>query len=217
MPKFRMIPISLWTCPQFKNLDPIVRYLFLYLNTNPHTHLSGIYYLPHCYIAHETNLAIDEAVVGLADLTTHNLVRWDKESEVVWVINMLEDQGRGQKVFKAVADQLNSLHDCRLIPDFLDYYSHLEIPYRYPIDTPSVKDKDKEKEKEKEKAKLLPFPVAQQDEDIPYDEIIDYLNKQTGKRFRSSSKHNRKHIQARWCEGFGVPDFRAVVDSMAAK
>jgi len=46
----------------------------------------------------------------------------------------------------------------------------------------------------------------------PYLEIIEYLNKQVGSSFRSSSKENQKCIKARWKEGFSLKDFKRVVD-----
>jgi len=51
---------------------------------------------------------------------------------------------------------------------------------------------------------------------IPFSEIISYLNLQTGKNFKASSKNTRRFIQARWAEGFRLKDFFAVIDRKAA-
>ncbi|CQR24599.1 phage replication protein [Streptococcus varani] len=51
---------------------------------------------------------------------------------------------------------------------------------------------------------------------IPYQDIIDYLNKATGKKFSPQSKANKKLIKARWSEGYRLDDFKKVVDNMAA-
>ncbi|MDN6414947.1 conserved phage C-terminal domain-containing protein [Staphylococcus gallinarum] len=52
---------------------------------------------------------------------------------------------------------------------------------------------------------------------IPYKEIIDYLNKKTGKRFSHKSKANQKLIQARFNEDNSKEDFFKVIDNMATQ
>lgn len=48
-------------------------------------------------------------------------------------------------------------------------------------------------------------------EKIPYDEIIAYLNEQTGKNFRHTTKATQRHIRARWNEGYRLEDFEKVI------
>lgn len=48
---------------------------------------------------------------------------------------------------------------------------------------------------------------------IPYSEIINYLNKQAGKSFRSSTQSSKKLIKARWNEGYRLEDFKKVIDN----
>ena len=52
---------------------------------------------------------------------------------------------------------------------------------------------------------------------IPYREIIDYLNSATGKKFRPSSEKSRRLIRARWKEGYQKDDFFKVIDNKVAK
>lgn len=47
---------------------------------------------------------------------------------------------------------------------------------------------------------------------IPFKEIVDYLNKQSGKNFKHTTKATKTVIQARWNEGFRLDDFKSVVD-----
>ena len=51
---------------------------------------------------------------------------------------------------------------------------------------------------------------------IPYDRIIDYLNKRTGSGYRPSSKKTRDLIKARFNEGFTEEDFYQVIDKKTA-
>lgn len=52
---------------------------------------------------------------------------------------------------------------------------------------------------------------------IPFDEIVYALNEAAGTRYRSSSAKTRRLIHARWAEGYRLPDFLAVIDTMAAE
>jgi uncharacterized phage protein (TIGR02220 family) len=48
-------------------------------------------------------------------------------------------------------------------------------------------------------------------------EIIEYLNLETGKNFRSSTKITIRLIKARLSEGFTIEDFKTVIDNMKYK
>ena len=54
-------------------------------------------------------------------------------------------------------------------------------------------------------------------EQIPYSEIIDYLNKKAGTHYRSGSKAPQRFIRARWHEGFKLEDFKKVIDIKTAE
>src|SRR5699024_1391246 len=47
-------------------------------------------------------------------------------------------------------------------------------------------------------------------EHIPYVEIVDYLNKKAGKKFKSTTNKTREQIKARWNEGHRLEDFKQV-------
>ena len=51
-------------------------------------------------------------------------------------------------------------------------------------------------------------------DNIPYKEIIDYLNSKTGKNYRDNVQKNRSLIKARWSEGYQLDDFKHVIDNM---
>ena len=51
-------------------------------------------------------------------------------------------------------------------------------------------------------------------DNIPYKEIIDYLNSKTGKKYRYNVQKNRSLIKARWSEGYRLEDFKQVIDNM---
>lgn len=53
-------------------------------------------------------------------------------------------------------------------------------------------------------------------DDIPYEEIINYLNEKTGKKFRVVDS-NKKLIRARWREKYTLEDFKKVIDIKVEK
>lgn len=48
-------------------------------------------------------------------------------------------------------------------------------------------------------------------------EVVDYLNQKAGTSFRASSEATRKLIHARCAEGFGIDQFRTVIDKKTAE
>lgn len=54
-------------------------------------------------------------------------------------------------------------------------------------------------------------------ERIPYAEIVGYLNLKAGTSYRADAKETRKHIRARWSEGFRTEDFKTVIDKKTAE
>ncbi|KQL20486.1 conserved phage C-terminal domain-containing protein [Cytobacillus solani] len=54
-------------------------------------------------------------------------------------------------------------------------------------------------------------------ENIPYVEIINYLNDAARSNYRSSTKATQRVIKARWNEGFTLEDFKKVIDNKSAE
>ena len=137
---YKNIHDQFWTDPKLKKLSPNDKYLFVYLITSPHSHYTGLYYLPILFIKEETGLggAVDRGMKGLGG---GDLVRYDEERNIVFVVNMMKHQTQGcslnlnQK--KGVVAHLKRLHNSPLIQDFLDKYGFIGFDYSYtPIDTP---------------------------------------------------------------------------------
>lgn len=153
---YRKIDTSIWTDPRVRALGPPEKLLFVYLITNNHSHVSGIYYLPIPLICHELGLSEEQFGWGIDTLSKGYLALYDTPSEVVWVVNMLRKQGSGQKIIQSVASQLRTLHKCPLIGRYLKHYAELKIPYRYPIEGASqvgVKEQEQEQEQERDTQK----------------------------------------------------------------
>ncbi len=83
-------------CPGLRRLtDEIVT--GLYLISNPHANMLGLYYIPTSLIAHETGLKPEEAAKGLSRAIDAEFCAYDESSEMVFVREMARYQ---------IADQL---------------------------------------------------------------------------------------------------------------
>lgn len=72
-------------------------------------------------------------------------------------------------------------------------------------------DKEKEPEKEKKKKNNAPPSFLES-----VSQIVSFLNEQTGKSYKASSKKTRTLIHARMIEGFTLEDFRTVIAKKCA-
>ena len=54
-------------------------------------------------------------------------------------------------------------------------------------------------------------------DDIPYEEVVTYLNKKADRQFRHTTNKTKRLIKARANEGFGLDDFKQVVDTKVAE
>ena len=50
---------------------------------------------------------------------------------------------------------------------------------------------------------------------IPYEEIIDYLNKKAGTHYKATTTGTKRLIKARWNEGYTLQDFKTVINNKA--
>ena len=66
-----------------------------------------------------------------------------------------------------------------------------------------------ENSREKELSNSCP---AEKKQNIPYKEIINYLNSKIGSQYKSTTNKTKKLIKARWNEGFRLDDFKTVID-----
>jgi hypothetical protein len=81
---------STWTDPWFQQLPPHAKLLFLYLWTNSHRELSGIYSISPQTMAQETGIA-EDLMAGLLS-RLYPKVYYDKDKYVVFVVNMVRHQ-----------------------------------------------------------------------------------------------------------------------------
>jgi len=154
---YRTVDAAFWSDPKINSLDPKGKLLALYLVTNPHSHVGGIYYLPEPVVMHETGLSKRELDTLWDTLSGAGFSRIDKKTSVVWVRKMFFYQGRGEKNEKSVASHLRSLHNSCLVNEFLHAYPTVakwvsdRVSIGYPAqDFLRTPEQDQEKEQDKD-------------------------------------------------------------------
>ena len=143
---YRTIDAKFWHDAKVKRLSPDGKLLMLYLVTNPHGHLCGLYYLPEIMQCHETGLTKAKLDTLWDTLSGLGLAWFHTETSTIYVKNMMKYQGRGAKHKAAALRQLQTLSDSPLVLKFADNYG-------YPIDRVSAfgtPEQEQEQEQEKE-------------------------------------------------------------------
>jgi hypothetical protein len=110
-----------------KQLGIEAQLVALYLITNPHTNMLGIYYLPCPFIAHETGIPLEEASKALGRLCKLGFCSYDEQSEYVWVHEMAfyqvaEQLRPNDNRVKGINEAYESLPDLPFLKDFYDKY-----------------------------------------------------------------------------------------------
>ena len=125
--KQRYINTKFWNDNWIRRINPLDRYLFLYLLTNEHTNISGIYELPIETIAYESG--IDER-----DLQKSMLPRLEPKIYYidgwVYIVNFQKHQSStSETVKRGIEIEMEN------VPESIKNRIK-EIPYGYPMDTP---------------------------------------------------------------------------------
>jgi hypothetical protein len=118
-----------WTGKTGKKLraDRDAQVIAVYLMTSPHSHQTGLYYLPLMYLSHETGIPIEGAKKALSLLDDDGFCRYDHQAEWVWVCEMaawqigtsLKDT---DKRALGVQSYLESVPDLHFVGDFIARY-----------------------------------------------------------------------------------------------
>lgn len=155
---YRTVATEIWTDPKFRALPAPGKLMFIYLFTSIHAHVGGIYYLPESLVIMETGLKADMVKTLWDTLSKSGLARRDHENGIVWVVNMFKWQARGEKIVLSVAKHLLTLHNSRLVNEFLIKYPIVkaQIPPEFNPnpDTPSdfgSKEQEQYQENEQDK------------------------------------------------------------------
>ena len=130
--KFAKIRPNLWKSEKMRSLSPTGKLLAMYLLTSPTYSMIGIYEQSKVVAQKHTGLLIDDFNAALAELQAIDFVRFDEETEVVWVVDMSLTQVADGKLSgpqqKGVINELCRLEiECQFpfVNEFIDRYKQV--------------------------------------------------------------------------------------------
>jgi hypothetical protein len=162
MRDYAKITPQFWIGPTGKAIKQLgieAQLVALYLITNPHANMLGIYYLPAIFIAHETGIPFEGVSSALLNLCELGFCSYDEPSEYVWVHEMAfyqvgEQLKPNDNRVKGINETYESLPNLSFLKDFYDKYkeafllkkarentSHFETPCK-PLQSQEQEQED---------------------------------------------------------------------------
>lgn len=107
MAKMRAVQVKFWLDPYVEKLTIHERYLFLYLITNPHTNLTGMYELGLRRMSFETLMTEDELIKILARFRKDEKIYYQGD----WIIikNFIKNQKLNPSIRVGIDKELDAL------------------------------------------------------------------------------------------------------------
>lgn len=213
--KYQKVFEMFWTDPNVKALPKDATLLFLYLITGPGVHFSGLYHVTEKSLSEGAKLSAEELRKALKTLATWKCVitgktkvfaKYDPKAETVWVVNMAHYQmlvGNRANQIKGLNNHLRIIHQTPLIKEFVEKYRGLR----------ALDGKGVEVCVGHEESKTIQRAVKETSSTATIaGEVVVYLNEKLGTVYKASSRETQKLIRAREAQGFGLKDFKAVID-----
>jgi hypothetical protein len=115
---------------KLRDVSVDARLLAIYLMTNEHFQMVGIYRLHLYFMSNDTTLTEEQSLIALNELIECQFCLYDFDEEVVWVIDMAVSQvadNPNQKQLRGVCNELNRLYfeeELPFVEEFLSMYSY---------------------------------------------------------------------------------------------
>lgn len=129
---------NFWGDNFVQDIEKDAKLLFAYLWTNKRCNSAGLYEITLKTICFETGISIDDLPRLFKILESR--VKWQSETNTVWVRNFLKHQPKSPLFLKSVAICLTEVNANGMVKEFLDYYGKqgVSIPFGNGIDTVSI-------------------------------------------------------------------------------
>ncbi|UKL29984.1 hypothetical protein [Bacillus phage PK1] len=204
MAKFRQVHVEFWQDGFVLDLTPEEKYFYLYLMTNSKTSQCGIYELPKRIIETETGYNRETVEKLLQRFIDYDKIAYSDRTKEIMIKNWINYNFiNSPKVINCIEKELDKVKEI----GFANHYRMMAKRLGYGINTVCI-DLGEEEEKEKEE---------EEKNNIPFAEIVTYLNDTANTSYRSSSKKTQQLINARVNEGFSLEDFKAVIQKKTAE
>jgi hypothetical protein len=114
------VSASFWRDERVSRWSPWLQRLALYLLTNPHRHLEGIYHLPISYASSDLKSSKNVICRGLAALVKEGYILHDPGTEVVVIRNGLKYQApENPSVVDGALNRIRSLPKTKLLQEYI--------------------------------------------------------------------------------------------------
>lgn len=215
MALYRTIRLTFWTDTKVaEDFTPEDKYFYIYLMTNPQTNLAGCYELSMKIASDQTGYS-RETISRLLDRMehTHGVIKYSSETREVLIMNWSKYNWTKSADFqKPLVKQIESVKNA----DFKTFLEQeldgigtvLGRSYDRPETSVTVTNNNNISVSDKDISKSI---------DKSIEDIVYYLNKSTGKSYKTTSVATKRHIKARLKEGFTVDDFKKVIDTKVAE
>ena len=177
MREYSTVSPKVWTGSTGKALrgDTEAQLLAMYLITSPHSTMTGVFYCPLIYMAHDTGLPLEGASKALQRLIEGGFVEYDEASETVFVVNMARWQ-ISEKLkptdnrVKNIRDEVRKMPEGRIRARFLELYKDRfcladepkkESPSEGPPDPLRSQEQEQEQEQEQAEGESADPPGAE--------------------------------------------------------
>ena len=226
--RYVRVATKFWTDEKTIDLEPEVKLLYLYILTSPHSNMAGYYRLPKAYIKADLQLLDKQLNKGFAKLLEKGLIKYCNKSCVILIPNYYKYNSiQNVNQAKGAANRTGELPKNMLVEDYKQVINTYADSYQKELYKGLPKgfnkefgkrsgnteleleletDTDTELETEKDHCS------AEKKQNIPYKEIVKYLNSRTGSQYKSTTNKTQKLIKARWNEGFRLDDFKTAID-----
>jgi uncharacterized phage protein (TIGR02220 family) len=191
---WRKVETSFWREANDEELSSDERLLQLFLETNDATNLSGIYKISMVTMQNGTGLDYNHIKKALHGLQSRGIVIYDETYKEMLLVGWVKkNPWNSPKCTASIKSSLLQIKSLALIE-----HRQMVLEGDDPIGPPIFREKKEEEEKKSD--------------NTPYEKIISYLNKKTGRSFQIGNEAYRSLIRARYREGKTDMDFKKVID-----
>lgn len=207
MAKYRQVHTTFWDDAFVLDLTPEEKYFYLYLMTNNKTTQCGIYELPKRVIEMHSGYNRETVEKLLQRFVDYEKIEYNDKTKEIMMRNWAKYNFiNSPKVKSCIAKELEGVKHQPFVTDYLDELKR----YGYHIDTVSIDHGEEEEEKEEKEEQ-------EEEQEVPYREIVSYLNVKTSSAYKPATKKTQSLIKARFNEGFTLDDFKKVIDNKVAE
>lgn len=222
----RIVDTAFWTDGKVDEFSPEDKYFMLYLMTSPFTTQLGIYGISVKQIAFQLGYSMDTVRVLLERFENkYKIIIYSKETDEIAIKNYLRHsivkggfpvrdclikemaKVKNKDLIAQVFAHIKSREDLnKTVAEIITEYEEKNGVLAYS--NSSKNDNDNENDNENEDTPAYRQRIVQ---------IVFYLNKKAGTKYRDTTPKTVEKIKARLTEGFTVEDFKVVIDKKCAE